>query len=199
MKIAIKCSVCGVELMRERYVVNQTLKRGRKICCSHVCSAKSNTKHIGNANPCTKRNTDDEFSPFRFHLQKIKERCRRFPKLGECELTVEDLKAQWERQDGICPYTGWPMKTPNNTNHYKCLERTPDRASVDRIDNDKGYTKKNIQFVSLIAQYAKNCWDDEAVYNFCDAVSKRKIPPVEPAGSEVEVEGVEPSCIRSDT
>ena len=48
--------------------------------------------------------------------------------------------------------------------------RATNRASVDRIDSSKGYIKGNIQFVSLVAQYAKNMWDEKELYNFCEAV-----------------------------
>ena len=50
------------------------------------------------------------------------------------------------------------------------LKKTPDRASLDRIDSSRGYIKDNIQFVSLIVQYAKNDWEGEVVFEFADAV-----------------------------
>ncbi len=50
------------------------------------------------------------------------------------------------------------------------IEKTPNRASLDRIDSSKGYTKDNIQFVCLIAQYAKNSWHSDVILNFAKAV-----------------------------
>ena len=46
----------------------------------------------------------------------------------------------------------------------------PDQASLDRIDNSKGYVKGNVRFVALIYNYARNGFDDEAVLAFCNAV-----------------------------
>jgi hypothetical protein len=82
----------------------------------------------------------------------------------EFDLTEKDLKDIWERQRGICPYTGIPMLLPKNS--ATKLPKTPDRASLDRIDSKKGYTKDNVQFCSLFAQYAKNEWSDQVFRNF---------------------------------
>ncbi len=45
-----------------------------------------------------------------------------------CRITVADLMACWSRQEGHCFYTGKPMKI----------------GSVDRIDNERGYSPTNI-------------------------------------------------------
>jgi hypothetical protein len=111
-------------------------------------------------------NHSDEFSPFRGHLKNIRMHCKKSSK--ENTLTLQELKAQWERQAGICVYTGWPMKNPQSTSHI--LPHTIDRASVDRIDSSKGYTKDNIQFVCVIAQYAKHSFSENELLSFCRAV-----------------------------
>lgn len=87
----------------------------------------------------------------------------------EFNLTLQDLKDQWDKQNGICPYTGWQMKTAKCQTKEK-IKKTPDRASLDRIDSKKGYIKGNIQFVSLISQYAKNDWNGEVIFEFANAV-----------------------------
>jgi hypothetical protein len=71
---------------------------------------------------------------------------------------LEDLKAQWDKQRGICPYSGKTM----------VLERRSlmHQASLDRIDSNKGYEIGNIQFVCLIMQYAKNGFSDAQVKEF---------------------------------
>jgi hypothetical protein len=50
------------------------------------------------------------------------------------------------------------------------LPKTPDRASLDRIDSSKGYVNGNIQFVSYMAQIAKNEFSDGELRSFCEAV-----------------------------
>lgn len=89
------------------------------------------------------------------------------------------MKNQWDLQKGICAYTGWPLISPPNTTTWKRLKITPTRASVDRIDSKKGYVKGNIQFVSLIAQYAKNVWHEKELYNFCEAVVEKRKQAIE--------------------
>lgn len=54
------------------------------------------------------------------------------------------------------------------------LPSTPDRASLDRKDSSKGYTPDNIQFVSMMANYAKNRWNDKELFEFCSAVNSNR-------------------------
>lgn len=46
-------------------------------------------------------------------------------------------------------------------------DKNPYQASLDRIDNNIGYMKGNIRFVSLIYNYAKNNFTDNDVAKFC--------------------------------
>lgn len=85
-----------------------------------------------------------------------------------CQITLEDLKRIWDEQGGICPYTGWKMLLPPNAS--KGTAHVPEKASVDRIDSSLPYMPDNIQFVSLIAQYAKNQWQGAEIIRFCEAV-----------------------------
>jgi hypothetical protein len=50
--------------------------------------------------------------------------------------------------------------------------RHPQLASLDRIDSSKGYIKGNIQFVSVIANYAKNEMTHDEMLYFCKATAK---------------------------
>ena len=67
-------------------------------------------------------------------------------------LTLEDIKNQWDEQNGICPYTNFNLKLykPKETCEYHL------RASLDRIDSSKGYVKGNIEFISLPINYLKS-------------------------------------------
>jgi hypothetical protein len=94
----------------------------------------------------------DEFSPFRRHLDTMHKNCQ---KTGRCargitaDVTLEDLKEIWDRQGGVCPYTGMKLKIRPTT--QVTTKATIDSASVDRIDSSRPYAKDNIQFVSLAA------------------------------------------------
>lgn len=162
------CSVCGKVFERRAAEIKRNTKLGRKAYCSRSCAGKSLVSNI----PLESKRWDhlkpgsltDEYSPFRWHLRNCKRRSKTF------DITLEDLKKQWEEQKGICPYTGWQLK--NMSSHTDRLPKTPDRASLDRIDSSKGYVKGNIHFVALIAQFAKSEWDEITLRNFAEAVVK---------------------------
>ena len=84
------------------------------------------------------------------------------------DISVQDLQDQWDKQRGICPYTGWKMKL-----RLRKKGSSPYQASLDRIDSSCGYVRGNIQFVALMANYAKNSFDDEHLIQFCKAVARR--------------------------
>jgi len=170
----IKCFVCSKEFERKNSEIKRSKKKERKTFCSRSCSGKH---HINNIPEDTRKSNvvflrrgscRDKYSPFRFFLKVCRLRVQQKPDL-QLNLSLQDLKDQWEKQKGICPYTGWSLKIAECQSKEK-IEKTPDRASLDRIDSSKGYVKGNIQFVSLIAQYAKNNWDGEVVLEFAEAV-----------------------------
>jgi hypothetical protein len=104
------------------------------------------------------------YAPFRSYLKNIKDSCRK--KSKKYRVTLTDLKNLWESQNGICPYTGWKLIHTNELN--------PNKASVDRIDSAKGYFPGNIQFVALIANYAKSTFTENQLLEFCSAVAENK-------------------------
>ena len=117
----------------------------------------------------------DEFSPFRHTMSKIKDRYKYYNYKGrnrqEVHITLQDLKDQWDLQEGKCPICGVKLilKTNSNKKNVTC---NPYQASLDRVDSDKPYEKGNIRFVSLMANYAKNNFTDEQLIDFCGKVIK---------------------------
>lgn len=55
------------------------------------------------------------------------------------DLEPSDMLRLWELQDGRCFYTGVRLTLPDSHKRW-----VPTTASVDRVDNDKGYTKDNV-------------------------------------------------------
>lgn len=118
----------------------------------------------------------DEFSPFRWHLRNARQRAKK--KQQELTITLKDLKSQWDKQKGVCPYTGWKLKNPatvtqadGSSKNIRKMDLTPDRASLDRIDSNKGYIPGNIEFVSVMAQFGKRRWMKRQFIDFCHAVA----------------------------
>jgi hypothetical protein len=170
-QVELTCEMCGKVFTRKAAEVNRNRKLGRRVFCSLECTGKANTGNFppttATANYLRRGKTPDKYPPFREYLKLIKRRTReRHEKLT---LTLEDIKQQWERQNGTCPFTGWQLEIPRTTNWAES-PISPRRASIDRIDSSVGYVPGNIRFVSVMANYCKNHFPDEEVLEFCRAV-----------------------------
>lgn len=167
-----KCAACGVEFDKPNGEFNRSERMRRRHYCSLRCTGKDNVKHLTPPkgvypknfalNPGTKK---DEYSPFRHYLHSVRTHTAKNGKV--VNVTLEDVKKQWDKQQGICPLTGWEL------DHSLCGSHSPRQPSLDRKDSSKGYIRGNIRFVALIAQYAKNKFDDSTVIQFAKAVVKQ--------------------------
>ena len=73
-------------------------------------------------------------------------------------LSADDVTGMFIAQRGKCAVSGVDFHLEG--------ESMRDRAfapSIDRIDNSKGYTLKNVRLVCRIANYAMNIWGDQAL------------------------------------
>lgn len=86
------------------------------------------------------------------HLKKQKR-----SRVLDFEITVDDLLALWESQNGCCAISKYPMRYP---------ESSLFSVSVDRIDPSRGYTKDNIQLVCQGINFAKNKYSNEEMIEF---------------------------------
>ena len=83
---------------------------------------------------------------------------------GYCwEITIEDIATLYEIQKGKCALTGWNIGwTSVNWNHS---------ASIDRIDNLKGYTLDNIQLVHKSVNMARGTLSVSEFIDMCNAIT----------------------------
>lgn len=114
------------------------------------------------------RNHKDPLSAFRYFLGRA---VSRTDKLGTSDLTPEYLQELWKLQQAICPLTGWALYLPVSSNGFS--EKSPRNASLDRIDNSKGYLVGNVRFVALMANIARSDFTDAEIVEFCHAVAGR--------------------------
>lgn len=177
-KTKTKCDnpLCGKEFLKENKEINRSKRLGRKQYCCLSCygnaAGKDNFKYVAKEN--VKQNQDrireycgnqrDEYTPFRFYTHVIRNR-----KNKECNIDNGYLKNLWDEQKGICPYTGWNLILPDNVGGWK-KGLTMYSASLDRIDNSKGYIKGNVKFVSVMFNFARNKFTYDDVMVFCEAV-----------------------------
>jgi hypothetical protein len=84
-------------------------------------------------------------------------------------VTIEEAWAVFQQQGGRCALTGWPIAL--NTEKGCRATRT---ASLDRIDNTKGYTKDNIQWLHKDVNWMKGRYSSQRFYEMCKAVADYK-------------------------
>ena len=90
----------------------------------------------------------------------------------EVGINKQDIINIWKSQKGLCALTGLPMQLvqakrinrTRNLNHY--------RASVDRIDSERGYHKDNIRLVCAYVNIMRSDMTDEQLRFWCEAILK---------------------------
>lgn len=176
-KIDLVCQWCGKNFKRERGEHNRNTKLGRRVFCSLSCTAKQQNadepdyllKNRDNFKTIKGARALDKYSSFRYFYKRIKHSHKH--KGRAYNLTLQDLKDLWEKQQGICPYTGWKLILPLSSGGWKTLDAPELKASLDRIDSSKGYIGGNVQFTSVMANWAKNNLEEDKLLKFCKAVA----------------------------
>lgn len=159
MKIKCICLHCLKEFERDDYHLKNngktSLSKMKGVFCGKMCN--DSFRAVSDLNK-------DQFTGFRNLLETSKRRGK------EHSLTLEEMKEVWDKQKGICPYTGFNLKLFGRKSAYKA-EDGHLAASLDRKDSLKGYTKDNIQFVSLMANYAKHRFSENIMTSFCKQIA----------------------------
>lgn len=102
-----------------------------------------------------------------YAVEVIRRRCK---KSGvECTITPSDLAELWALQEGRCPLTGWKLERRLSGSG---LVKTT--MSVDRINPEKGYTRRNVRLVSFMANNARYKYRDYELLAFCRAVVEQE-------------------------
>lgn len=150
-KRTIPCYHCGRDFQRSQADIAYNAKKGHNNYCSKECA--------------------NQFFPFKRHLSEAARRAR--DKGLVIDIKLEDLEKQWEKQKGVCPYSGYKLRLREKSG--VAIGHLLEKASLDRIDASKGYTRDNIQWVSAMAQYAKNTFTSNELIKFCTDVVKYQI------------------------
>jgi len=147
-----------------------------KVCakCAGRFSVDLFYKHSGTQDgwhswckPCCKagnlRSREKKYSSFDGRISTFLRCCAQSAKKRgqEFSLTADDLKKAWEMQHGLCAYTGIPMTTQPNL---------PYSVSVERVDNEIGYTESNTILVCKAINAMKSDLDAKLFYDMCKSV-----------------------------
>lgn len=148
--------------------------------CSKACASQdgnfNRVRTTGEVMPAGMRhdNRRDALTPFRWFVLRARQRLN-VARKDQTNLTAEYLADVWRVQCGVCPITGWSMLLPNNTNGWiGGLDMR--NASLDRIDNEHGYVRGNVRFVSVMANLARGQFTDAQLRDFCGAVVANGLP-----------------------
>ena len=82
-------------------------------------------------------------------------------------ITREYLYKLYDKQKGICEYSGVPMTNVKDGTGYHLKN-----ISIDRIDNTKGYEEGNIALVCLAVNMMKYTLDLKDLIAWCNEISK---------------------------
>jgi len=174
-KNLVNCSNpnCGITFLKDCSEIKRNEKIGRKNYCSLSCSGHINNKHLKNYVEENKKyllsvsnNRRDKYTGLREHYRRLKKRNHPY------DVTLDDLLDIWEKQIGICVYSGVKLLHPNEKGNNL------NTASLDRINSKLGYVKGNLQFISIICNQAKNNLTHENMMTFlktiCEFYSKKE-------------------------
>jgi len=192
----LSCSVCGTEksvqgqyLRDGRYTGNncpgcfankKACPEGTKRCNSCHCALplenfffdKHHSDGIGAwCKQCIKENKKVIYEMLSSAKGRAKE------KGWDFNLTNEFLKELNEKQGGKCAYTNINLDWDYNRkgeNRIICAAN-PTRASLDRIDSSKGYTKDNVQLVTFVVNMIKNAFTESEFLSTCQLIVQTAI------------------------
>lgn len=137
-----------MEKNREGYFVSSTHRE-----CTNCGAIFEKTSKMTLCKPCNSNRVKSLTPEWKMH-QRAKQRCK---KTGmEFSISVEDIIIPDE-----CPITG--IKLNMNSGKSGAYKNSP---SLDRINNNNGYTKENIQVISQLANSMKGAASVEELQRF---------------------------------
>ena len=86
------------------------------------------------------------------------------------EITLDDIKELYKKQDGKCALSGRTMTYESKEREDKQHIINKNNISVDRIDSKKGYIKDNIQLVCAIVNRMKMLMTDDELKTIAEKV-----------------------------
>lgn len=175
--VDLVCAHCGLPFRKAVNEYNRRVGKNpqSKFYCSLRCSGFGVGKH---RDPSTytysldhlvSDNRRDSLTPYRWFVARTRARSHR--RYGAPDIDALYLSHLWQKQKGKCLFTQWDLILPDSTSGWSG-GRNPRNASLDRIDNQKGYIEDNVRFVCLMANTARGPFSDQELLDFCAAVSK---------------------------
>jgi hypothetical protein len=92
----------------------------------------------------------------------------------EFDIDTDYIVELFFNQKGKCALTGWEMKLERGGDYFG--NKNPKVASMDRLDNSKGYVKGNIQLACSYPNNFKGRLPNQVFLQFCKDVADTNFP-----------------------
>lgn len=159
-RVFVKCICdCG----NEKDIRADDVKSGRAISCS--CHSKNRWNMVGDKNPYFKGIGELRQTKY----SEIKRQALKRDK--EFDVSIEYLWELYEKQNRECALTNLPIIFGRNG------YRNETSASLDRIDNTKGYIEGNVRWVLKDINMIRGSYDTDYFIKLCHAVAKTNYLP----------------------
>ena len=152
----VKCNYCNDMFLKDNSEIKRSNKNNKPHYCSLSCTGKVNSKRLkpyqskkGELKNIKPGSLKDEFSLFRPHLRRALRRKH------ACNITLEDMKSQWDAQEGKCVYSNVVLTKTDEKEKNNPLYT----MSLDRINSSIG----NVQFISIAMNHMKSSMSESQV------------------------------------
>ena len=156
-----KCDYCGKEI----HVIPYRMKTSKHHFCKRTCQGAYYRAHPNETAGYKERSDVERFFAIKIVRLRVSARKRGIP--FSDELKFEHLVDLWNKQKGLCYYTGIPMSFNPEDKMYL--------VSVDRVDNKVGYEPGNIVLCCCAFNALKFSYSHEEVIRFVHKIKESSI------------------------
>jgi len=147
-----RCELCGNDTIKRK----PDVKKG----CVDNCGCRGINKGTTNGQWSGYEGINGR--TFSYYKKAAKKRGKNF------DVTIEYLWDVYNKQDRKCPYTNINLVISPKNSEF----RTPENASLDRIDSSKGYIVGNVQWVYKFVNVMKHELSHNEFIEICNLISR---------------------------
>lgn len=153
------CQNCGTPFSIYIETYEKLIKDGTPIFCSVNCATHNHNITEKLTIP-QKTIVDNTENSFKFHYKEI------VYSNTSIQMPISDIKAQWEKQKGLCQITSIPLKLSINLS-----SNTLDAPMLVKIDKAKDWVKNNIMWVCKPIGILINTFNDD-IYKILEQLTR---------------------------
>jgi len=154
-----KCACCEIEKHISEFHSDKSSSTGLQTYCKD-CQCEKSKKWASTLDGFIKK----------LHLDMRHNAKKRAKKL-DIEITCDDIKDLYKKQNGLCALTGIAMTTDTYMTKGNQHIINKMNISIDRVNSDLGYTKENIQLVGAMINRMKSDLTNKEFIDFCSVIS----------------------------